>query len=213
MKKLLSAVVGLFLMASTASAMSHATAQSEALFLTDKMAYELGLSAEQYEAVYEINYDYLIGLSKEADILGAYWTLRNTDLGYVLSKAQFALFKAASHFYKPVLWKNGAFSHRIYTKYATKTKFYYAKPSAYSSYKGAHAQKNNKNASYYKGKTFNQTKKMTQLSCTTTEDKTTTTAAKSGDAKARTTAAKQTSTSAQKTADKAQSTAKQAQKK
>ena len=37
----------------SANAMSYERAREEALYLTDKMAYELGLSADQYNAVYE----------------------------------------------------------------------------------------------------------------------------------------------------------------
>ena len=37
----------------TANAMSYNAAKHEALFLSDKMAYELNLTAAQYEAVYE----------------------------------------------------------------------------------------------------------------------------------------------------------------
>ena len=35
--------------------MSYNAAKHEALFLSDKMAYELNLTAAQYEAVYEID--------------------------------------------------------------------------------------------------------------------------------------------------------------
>ena len=38
----------------SASAMTYSKARTEALFLSDKMAYELGLTKSQYEAVYEI---------------------------------------------------------------------------------------------------------------------------------------------------------------
>ncbi len=47
----------------TASAMSYEQARNDALFLTDKMTYELNLTDEQYEAAYEINLDYLMGVA------------------------------------------------------------------------------------------------------------------------------------------------------
>ena len=37
----------------TAGAMSYSQAREQALFLTDKMAYELNLTDDQYEAAYE----------------------------------------------------------------------------------------------------------------------------------------------------------------
>ncbi len=57
MKKFAFALVMLFTMTVSASAMSYEQARNEALFLTDKMAYELNLTEDQYEAAYEINLD------------------------------------------------------------------------------------------------------------------------------------------------------------
>ena len=63
MKKFILAMVTLFTMTvSTASAMSYEQARQQALFLTDKMAYELNLTDDQYEAAYEVNLDYLMGV-------------------------------------------------------------------------------------------------------------------------------------------------------
>ena len=41
------------------AAMSNSKVRKETRFLTDKMAYELNLSTEQYNDVYEINYDFI----------------------------------------------------------------------------------------------------------------------------------------------------------
>ena len=43
----------MMVMTIAANAMSYNAAKNEALFLSDKMAYELNLTAAQYEAVYE----------------------------------------------------------------------------------------------------------------------------------------------------------------
>ena len=59
MKKLMMMAL-LMVMSVTAKALSNETARSEALFLSDKMAYELNLSPSHYEAIYEINLDYLM---------------------------------------------------------------------------------------------------------------------------------------------------------
>ena len=53
----------MMVMTISAKAMSYNAAKNEALFLSDKMAYELNLTAAQYEAVYEINLDYLMSLN------------------------------------------------------------------------------------------------------------------------------------------------------
>ena len=59
MKKTLMAIVALVTFTASANAMSYEQARREALFLTDKMAYELNLNDSQYDAAYEINLDYL----------------------------------------------------------------------------------------------------------------------------------------------------------
>jgi len=43
-------------------AMSNSKVRKETRFLTDKMAYELNLNTEQYNDVYEINYDFISGI-------------------------------------------------------------------------------------------------------------------------------------------------------
>ena len=50
MKKLMMVAI-LMVITVTAKALSYETARSEALFLSDKMAYELNLSPSQYEAI------------------------------------------------------------------------------------------------------------------------------------------------------------------
>ena len=62
MKKIIIALTALLTMALNANAMSYEQARREALFLTDKMAYELNLTEDQYEAAYEINLDYLLSI-------------------------------------------------------------------------------------------------------------------------------------------------------
>lgn len=52
MKKLLFTMAALLLLVLPSSAMSYEQARQQALFLTDKMAYELNLSEAQYEAAY-----------------------------------------------------------------------------------------------------------------------------------------------------------------
>jgi len=84
MKKMMFMAI-LMVMTISANAMSYTQAKSEALYLSDKMAYELNLTAAQYEAVYEINLDYLMSLNGHADVLGIWWDRRNTDLRYVLN--------------------------------------------------------------------------------------------------------------------------------
>ena len=63
-----------------ANAMSYKEAKNEALYLSDKMAYELNLTDAQYDAVYEINLDYMMSVNGRNDVYGVWWDRRNTDL-------------------------------------------------------------------------------------------------------------------------------------
>ena len=82
MKKYIFTLMAMMTMVVSASAMSYSQAREQALFLTDKMAYELNLNDAQYEAAYEINLDYLMGINTYDDLYGVYWTRRNMDLSY-----------------------------------------------------------------------------------------------------------------------------------
>ena len=134
-----------------ANAMSFTQAQREALFLTDKMAYELNLTDEQYDACYEINLDYLMSVSTVDDLYGTYWTRRNYDMGYVLFDWQLEAFRAASYFYRPLYWDAGCWHFVIYARYPRRTFFYFSHPTVYVSYRGGHSWRMNGGHSYYHG--------------------------------------------------------------
>ena len=103
MKKILTTLVAMIALTVSANAMSYEQARREALFLTDKMAYELNLSDAQYDAAYEINLDYLMGVTSVDDVYGTYWTRRNLDISYVLLDWQWNAFCAANYFYRCLL--------------------------------------------------------------------------------------------------------------
>lgn len=136
----------------SAAAMSLSKARSEALFLSDKMAYELGLSLSQYEAVYEINLDYMLGLNTVADLDGVFWMRRNVDLRYVLSAWQWERYTQIADFYRPMVWVNRHnFSLVIRSRYTVHDHFYFERPSIYKSYHGGH---NAGHESYYANREF-----------------------------------------------------------
>jgi hypothetical protein len=142
----------MMVMTITANAMSYTTAKNEALFLSDKMAYELNLTDAQYDAVYEINLDYLMSVNGRNDAYGTWWNRRNTDLKYVLTAWQYEKFVEKSYFYRPLTWKNGSWTFNVYSHYSNKGHFYKARPKVYASYKGG----NNKKAkTYYADKKVN----------------------------------------------------------
>ena len=137
----------------SASAMSYEQARSEALFLTDKMAYELNLTDAQYEAAYEINLDYLMGVTSQADVFGVYWERRNLDLSYILYSWQWDAFRAASYFYRPLYWDAGYWHFGIYLRYPRRDYFYFGRPHFYATYRGGHAWHLHGSYGYYHGHT------------------------------------------------------------
>ena len=138
MKKIMIALMMLAI-ATTGKAMSYEQARNEALFLTDKMAYELNLTDEQYEAAYEINLDYLMGVTSYDDVYGSYWERRNRDLSYVLLEWQWNTFCAATYFYRPLTWSDGFWHFGVYARYPHRDYFFFGRPVFYASYRGAHA--------------------------------------------------------------------------
>lgn len=139
-------------LATAASAMSYRQARKQALFLTDKMAYELQLTDQQYEAAYEINLDYMMAVSHADDLYGSYWARRNADLRYVLANWQYALYTAASYFYRPFYWRSNAWYFPVYSHYTDRSYYYYPRPSVYYSYRGGF---HNGNHRYYEIRTWN----------------------------------------------------------
>ena len=139
MKKMMIALMTMLLMTATGKAMSYEQARNEALFLTDKMAYELNLTEDQYEAAYEINLDYLMGVTSYDDVYGTYWERRNLDLTYILLDWQLSAFRAATYFYRPLYWADGFWHFAIYGRYPHRDFFYYGRPVFYATYRGAHA--------------------------------------------------------------------------
>ena len=129
MKKMMMMAV-LMTIVVAAKGMTFTEARNEALFLSDKMAYELNLTAAQYEAVYEINLDYLMSLNGHTDVFGIWWDRRNADLRYVLNSWQFDKYVALTHFYRPVAWKAGSWTFAVYSHY-NRSHFYNAHPKVY----------------------------------------------------------------------------------
>ena len=152
MKKMFFALMVMLTSTLSASAMSYEQARNEALFLTDKMAYELNLTDEQYEAAYEINLDYLMGVAGRDDVFGTYWERRNLDLSYVLYDWQWKAYLAASYFYRPLYWEAGYWHFGIYRVYPHRDFFYFGRPHFYATYRGGHAWHIHGSRGYYYGR-------------------------------------------------------------
>jgi hypothetical protein len=154
MKKLMVSLLLMLAIAASANAMNSSDARVIARFLTDKMAYELNLTEDQYEAAFEVNYDYFLNLDDYNDLYSTYWTRRNLDLSYILGSAKYLRFKALSYFFRPAYWSNSRMHYRIYSRYTNRNRYYFSNPDDYSNYNSEHSWKANNNRSYYKGRDF-----------------------------------------------------------
>ena len=155
MKKFILALVAMVTMTVTsASAMSYEQARQQALFLTDKMAYELNLTDDQYEAAYETNLDYLMSVNTVDDLYGVYWRQRNLDLSYILLDWQYRSFLNATYFYRPLYWNAGYWHFGIYARYPHRNYYFFGRPHFYTSYCGGHSWRMNGGRSWYNGRHF-----------------------------------------------------------
>ena len=164
MKKWIIALTVLFTTTVSANAMSYEQARDQALFLTDKMAYELNLTQDQYEAAFEINLDYLLSIDNYNDLYGTYWTRRNLDLSYILLDWQYNAFCAANYFYRPLYWDAGYWHFSIYARYPHRTYFFFGRPDFYWTYRGGHSWHMNGGHSWYHGRVFGRDHRIAQNS-------------------------------------------------
>ncbi|MGM9620568.1 MAG: hypothetical protein ACI3X4_03850 [Bacteroidaceae bacterium] len=121
----------------SAKAMSYERAREEALYLTDKMAYELNLNDQQYNDAYEINLDYFLSMNTERDLYEDYLTYRLTDFRHILLNWQFDLMLRADYFMRPILWHRGCWVFPIYRHYHRDV-FFYDRPHVFHVYRGGH---------------------------------------------------------------------------
>ncbi len=155
-------VIGMLGMAiPTMGAMSTSKMRKNARFLTDRMAYELKLSQQQYDDVYEVNYDFINNVRYLMDdvvqgnnyAVGRYYDfldIRNDDLRWVLSNAQYRRFINTKHFYRPIYTAGSKWDFLVFTVYSNLNHFYFDKPHHYSTYRGGHGRTDFGSVSYYR---------------------------------------------------------------
>ena len=161
MKKLLLSITAILLMVvMPAKAYDYEDIRNEALFLTDKMAYELNLTEEQYEAAFEINFDYLCDVFQYGryddydDLYGRAWTLRNRDLRIILMETQYSMFERLRYFYRPFSWSHGRITIQIYNYYPRRDYLYFGCPNFVVTYRGGHGWRHHRHRSYYSGRAW-----------------------------------------------------------
>lgn len=132
-----------------------------ARFLTDRMAFELHLNNDQYNDLYEINYDFLYNInpyisgiavadSRAMDAYYRYLDERNDDLRWVLSQTEYVRFMGIEYFFRPIYAVNSVCQLRIYRIYPNRNHFYFAPPRHYLTYRGGHCRAHFGGVSYYR---------------------------------------------------------------
>lgn len=135
----------------SAKALSYSEARDRAWFLTDKMAYELNLTPDQYDRVYQVNLDYFMSIAYESDCYGHYWSYRDTDLRFILWDWQYRLYVTLDYFYRPIRWIRSTWHYPICDHYRYGY-YYYERPRVYVSYHGCNWKRRGHNdVSPYKG--------------------------------------------------------------
>ena len=147
MKKVILTLLAVFTVGVNANALSVHRSREEARFLTDKMVYELNLTDDQADDVYEINYDYFRALGPIDGIYSHIINRRYEDLSYVLYDWQWDYFLNCDYFVYPAYIYRGGWAFGIYNYYA-RTHFFYGIPRLYYHYNGGHFHHPN----YYRGR-------------------------------------------------------------
>ena len=147
MKKFIFSLMFMMAAFNGANAMSFERAQAEALYLTDKMAYELNLNDQQYNDAYEINLDYFLSVDSPSDLYGSYYSYRLNDFRCILHDWQYSLLMAADYFLRPIVWRTGGWYFPIYSYY-NRGYYYYGRPSVWVSYRGGHSRFHYNNGFY-----------------------------------------------------------------
>ena len=132
-----------------------------ARFLTDRMAFELHLNSNQYNDLYEINYDFLCNIgpyvsgiavadTRAMDAYYRYLDERNDDLRWVLSQAEYVRFIDIEYFFRPIYAINNVCYLRVYKIYPNRIHFYFRPPRHYLTYRGGHCRAHFGGVSYYR---------------------------------------------------------------
>ena len=128
-----------------AQPMSYAVMRDHARFLTDRMAFTLGLRADIIDFVYMINYDYIYGVNEYLDDMAYGYSYAEYDdilyhrdlaLRRLFTAAQWARYMSYDYFYRPIVFANNGWRFSIYAYDTRHTYFHYAMPRYYHEYRG-----------------------------------------------------------------------------
>lgn len=128
-----------------AQPMSYYAMRDNARYLTDRMAYTLGLSADLLDDLYCINYDYICGVNDYLDdvALGyryddymAVMAARDAALRRLLTLRQWQRLVNLDYYYRPISFAGRRWSFSIYLHEPYRASFYFRPPVHYADYRG-----------------------------------------------------------------------------
>lgn len=150
MKAVKTFIVSMMLLVSTsaiAQPMSYDAMRNNARFLTDRMAYTLGISSLAIiDDLYRINFDYIYGINDYLDDIAlgyryddylAICAERDYALHMLLGNAIWSRLMGYDYFYRPVFFHNHRWHFGIYD-YFDRGHWYYSAPRYYHEYRGGH---------------------------------------------------------------------------
>lgn len=144
------ASIMLFICSTVANAqpMSYYAMRDNARFLTDRMAYTLGItSALIIDDLYRINYDYICGVNDYLDDVArgyryndymAVMYERDRALRVLLGANIWARLITYDYFHRPIIFANRGWRFGIYAYDSHRNHFYCKKPRHYKDYRGGH---------------------------------------------------------------------------
>lgn len=128
-----------------AQPMSYDAMRDNARYLTDRMAYTLGLADPLLDDLYCINYDYICGVNDYLDdvAVGYRWddynvvlAARDAALMALLTPSQWAALIAIDYFYRPIAFASRHWYFSVYRHMPFTGHWYFRQPAHYPSYRG-----------------------------------------------------------------------------
>lgn len=151
MKKIRLIIASLLIMLASAiyaQPMNYNAMRNNARFLTDRMAYTLGItSGAIIDDIYRINYDYICGINEYLDEIacGYHSDLylevcyeRDHALQRLLGEYLWRKIMNYDYFYRPISFSNRSWRFSIYSHDVRYSYYYFNTPTHYHEYRGGH---------------------------------------------------------------------------
>lgn len=152
MKAIKTLLVGMMMMVSTAmiaQPMNYNAIRNNARFLTDRMAYTLGITNPiLIDDIYRINFDYIYGVNEYLDDVALGYRYddymmiceeRDYALRMLLGDVLWSRIIGYDYFYRPIMFENRRWRFGIYLHDWDRAHFYFSAPRYYDGgYRGGH---------------------------------------------------------------------------